>query len=61
MLKRCDALIMTDNWLDSSGARAEHDLAIKEGIPVFYSLNELRGALGRGDIVQRCLAQDAQK
>lgn len=42
MLKRCDAIIMTDDYQRSSGARAEHDCAVVEGIPVFYSITTLR-------------------
>lgn len=49
MLKRCDAIIMTDNWTQSSGAVAEHDFAEINSIPVFYSLVSLRGWLDRND------------
>jgi len=41
LLKRSDAILMTDNWKRSSGARAEHDLAVERGIPVLYSVDEL--------------------
>lgn len=42
LLRRCDAIIMTDNWMASVGARAEHNYAETWGIPVLYSLAELR-------------------
>lgn len=44
LLKRCDAVLMTDNWKQSSGARAEHDFALSLGLRIFYSLTELTGA-----------------
>jgi hypothetical protein len=41
MLRRCDAILMTPDWERSSGARAEHDFALKHNIPVFHDLYEL--------------------
>ena len=43
MLGRCDAMIMTDDWEKSLGARAEHDFACERGIPVYYDLITLAG------------------
>ena len=40
-LLRCDALVLCDNWRDSRGARVERWIAIKRGIPVFESVEEL--------------------
>ncbi len=40
-LRRCDAIIMTEDWQISSGARGEHADAIARGQPVFYSLAAL--------------------
>lgn len=41
ILKRCDAVLMTEDWKRSTGATAEHEFALQERIPVFYSLVEL--------------------
>ena len=41
ILGRCDAILMTEDWQRSSGARAEHDYAIQHVIPVLYSLTGL--------------------
>jgi hypothetical protein len=41
LLERCDAMLMTDDWQRSSGARAEHDHASFKRIPVFYELKAL--------------------
>lgn len=35
ILKRCDALMMTEDWKRSEGATAEHRLAIDCHMPVF--------------------------
>ena len=40
-LRVCDALLMLPTWGRSSGARAERDWAVANGVPVFYSLDEL--------------------
>lgn len=36
MLRRCDAIFMLENWVDSRGAKIELDFAIENNIPVFY-------------------------
>lgn len=41
ILRRCDAIILTDNWERSSGARAEVAEAYRVGIPVFTQLYDL--------------------
>jgi len=41
IIKRCDALLVVDNWFDSKGARSEADLALEYGIPVFETLARL--------------------
>lgn len=41
LLRRCDAVIMTDDWKRSSGARAEKAEAARIGIPVFENLGAL--------------------
>ena len=40
LLRRCDAIIMTDDWRRSSGATAEREEAIARHMPVFES-NEI--------------------
>jgi hypothetical protein len=42
MLRRCDAILMTEDWQRSSGARAEHQEAIERGIPIYYDVETLR-------------------
>lgn len=41
LLARCDAVILTPNWRESSGARAEHGFATSRGIPVFHEIRDL--------------------
>lgn len=38
LLARCDAVVLTDNWRRSSGARAEVQYALDAGIPVFATI-----------------------
>ncbi len=42
ILARCDAVMLTPDWLKSSGARGEVDAAHSLGIPVFYDQEDLR-------------------
>lgn len=46
ILRRCDAVILTDDWKRSSGARAEVAEAYGRGIPVFATLADLEEWLG---------------
>lgn len=39
MLRRCDAVLLTDNWESSKGATAEAEFANSIGIPVFLSFD----------------------
>lgn len=41
ILRRCDAVLVTDNWRDSAGARGEVHEAKRIGLPVFDSLTAL--------------------
>jgi len=41
LLLRCNAVLFTDDWADSSGARGENELAINAGIPRFFHLSDL--------------------
>lgn len=36
MISRCDALVMTEDWEQSRGARIEHSYAKEIGIPIYY-------------------------
>lgn len=38
ILSRCDAVLMTHDWQDSAGAKAEHVYALEHGIPIVYSI-----------------------
>jgi hypothetical protein len=42
ILSRCDAVYVTYNWIESSGARAEVEFAKAHNIPVLYSPEELQ-------------------
>jgi hypothetical protein len=41
LLKRCDAVLLTDDWQNSSGAREEVAFAVNNDIPVFKTLEAL--------------------
>lgn len=41
ILQRCDAVLLLPNWRESSGARAEHDAAIRAGIPIFHDIRDV--------------------
>lgn len=43
ILHQCDGILMMPEWRQSTGARAEHDYAIEQGIPVYYSIDALKG------------------
>jgi len=45
ILARCDAMIVTDDWQRSEGARNEVDFARSRGIPIAGEVNELRRLL----------------
>lgn len=40
-LRRCNAVIFTDEWMESSGARGENDIAVAHDIHRFFSIQEL--------------------
>jgi len=42
-LSKTDAVFMLPGWEDSEGSKAELDLATALRIPIFYSLEELKG------------------
>ncbi len=48
ILRRCDAVLCSDDWQTSAGAGGEVKLARELGIPVFQSLHELKTWLGAG-------------
>jgi hypothetical protein len=37
----CQAVLMMPTWKRSSGARAEHEFALQQGLPVFYDIKSL--------------------
>lgn len=58
LLARCDAVVMTDDWARSSGAKAEHAFAVERGIPVFYSAAQLAIWLDAGRARESATALD---
>src|SRR3982750_3516314 len=42
MMRRCDAVLCTDDWACSKGACVEVETAKMLGVPVFYKLAELK-------------------
>jgi len=36
LINRCDAVLFTDNWMQSAGARAEYEHAKAKGIPCLF-------------------------
>lgn len=42
IMKRCDAVLLTKDWIVSAGARTERLVALDSGIPVFENLGELK-------------------
>jgi len=40
-LRVCDAIVMVDGWEESHGAQMEHDEAVRMGIFVYYSTDEV--------------------
>lgn len=54
ILRRCDAVVLTEDWERSSGARSEVEFALALGIPVFKSVIEVyRWLHGEPAIVER--------
>lgn len=41
LLSRCDAVLLTERWEESEGARSEKVFAEDQGIPVFQTINQL--------------------
>ena len=42
ILKRCDGILLLENWIYSSGAIEEKKYAEKLGIPIYYSIDEIK-------------------
>ena len=45
VVRRCDAVVCTDDWQRSVGARGEVNLAKELGLPTFYSIDEVKNWL----------------
>ena len=45
LMRRCDGVFLTPDWLRSTGARAEADEAVRLKLPIFRDLAELGFAL----------------
>ena len=41
LIKRCNGVLMLDNWKDSNGASIERQTALDYDIPVFYTVQKL--------------------
>ena len=41
-LRKCDCILMTKGWEKSTGSVAEKKLAEELGLPVFYSIDEVK-------------------
>lgn len=41
IMNKCDAVLMTEDWIESSGARHEHDEAVKAGMVILYTINDV--------------------
>lgn len=42
IMEKCDAVLMMEDWARSKGATAERTHALQHGMPVLYSLEELK-------------------
>lgn len=51
-LRRCDAVLFTEDWESSSGARNENEIAIDEAIPRFFHLSDLAAFLNHEDLTR---------
>lgn len=45
LMRRCDAVVFTDDWQRSVGARGENEEAVRLGLPRFFSIDGLRAWL----------------
>jgi len=50
ILAKCDAVLMTSDWLKSTGAKAEKKYADSLGIPVLFSIDEVEEFLKPRDL-----------
>jgi hypothetical protein len=57
LLLRCDAVCAFDDWRKSDGSRDEVFLALREGIPVYASLQDLLGGRPSPDPFSRVYVQ----
>ena len=44
IIRRCDAIFMLPRWEQSEGAKLEHALAVKLGIPIYVHLEQVPDA-----------------
>jgi hypothetical protein len=56
IMKKCDAVLMTDDWTRSSGAREERRVAMEAGMTILYNLDEVKQFLNRGKPI--CFGED---
>jgi hypothetical protein len=48
--RHCTAMLMMPRWEFSTGARIEHDLAVKIGLPIFYSFQHFLIVTGETNV-----------
>ena len=53
LMRRCDAVILLENWHQSSGAKAEVDEASAIGLPVFTNIDALKSWLSPPWVIGR--------
>ena len=46
LLHSCHAIFLYPGWLNSKGAKMEHEFAMEHGIPVAHSIEELQRLFG---------------
>ena len=49
LLRRCDAIFMLDNFMDSEGAKKELEFATESNIPALYTVSDLADFLRTED------------
>lgn len=53
LMKRCDAVLVLPNWVDSSGTKVEIEEARKANIPVFYFQEDLDKYIERSQTLRK--------
>ena len=51
IMKRCDAVLILDNWRSSVGTQAEMKAAISKDIPIYFNIDNLIKAIKQNDLI----------